>query len=559
MPPSTGSGSGFGKKKDFLGISKYKHKDKEEKVALLLQSGKFSAAEQILRSLIAEQTKNHDTYFQLAMLCGTSGRFHEMQEMLEIAIEIKPDFSNALFNLGVLSQNSAKFEKAIEYYKLVLKSEPAYLPAIANLGVLLQKKRQTEQAIDLFRAGLELDPDHLECLYNLGTAYQELDRYEEAISLYKAALVKSPGNPDICNNLGRIYRNLRQIYDSKSYFELAISSSSEHNDANWEYSLLLLLLGDYAIGLNKYEYRWKATTPTRLVASPPPLALTWNGSNHHDGQEILLLSEQGLGDTIQLLRYVKYLETSGFSVSICAPTKLHGLIINSRLCETVYSPEDIQYKTDCLWLPLMSLLRVLMVNPSNVIVSDPYITCNKLLFQEWRSKIDCNGVCVIGLNWQGNPDTEKNSILKGRSFPLEKFLPLSQVPNVRFVSLQKGSGSEQLATCSFRNKFVSCQEEVHDTWDFLDNAAIIMNCSLVITSDTMVAHLAAALGRPTWLMLHANSDWRWGLEGDTTFWYPSMRLFRQQEWGNWDEVMIRVALELDKFLSDKKHLVFQDP
>jgi hypothetical protein len=124
--------------------------------------------------------------------------------------------------------------------------------------------------------------------------------------------------------------------------------------------------------------------------------------------------------------------------------------------------------------------------------------------------------------------------------------------------MQKGLGSEQLLTCSFRDQFVSCQQEVDETWCFLDAAAILMKCSLLITSDTSVAHLAAGLGKPTWLLLHANSEWRWGIEGDTTFWYPSMRLFRQRERGNWDEVMNRVALELDEFVSEQNHLISQE-
>jgi ADP-heptose:LPS heptosyltransferase len=114
------------------------------------------------------------------------------------------------------------------------------------------------------------------------------------------------------------------------------------------------------------------------------------------------------------------------------------------------------------------------------------------------------------------------------------------------LSLQKGFGSEQLETCSFKDLFVSCQDQINDTWDFLETAAIIANCYLVITSDTSVAHLAGGMGKTTWLLLHKIPDWRWGLEGDTSFWYPYMRLFRQSERGNWDEVMERVAAELQK-------------
>ena len=147
---------------------------------------------------------------------------------------------------------------------------------------------------------------------------------------------------------------------------------------------------------------------------------------------------------------------------------------------------------------------------------------------------------IIGINWKGNPKTEK-STLQGRSLELEFFAPIASCSQISLLSLQKGTGSEQLKTCSFKDRFVSCQDQINDAWDFLETAAIIANCDLVITSDTSVAHLAGGMGKTTWLLLHKVPDWRWGLEGDSTFWYPSMRLFRQKKRGDWNEVMERVA------------------
>ena len=558
MAHSKKPGSGFGKKESLPTINENKHIEKEDKAALLFQQGNHLAAEKILRSLIKENTKNHETYFRLAMLCGMNGRSNEMEEMLLSAIEIKPNFSNALFNLGVIFQDRFQFDKAIEFYRVAIDNDATNLSAISNLGVLLQKQGQIEEAIEIFRRGLEQSPTHLECMYNLGMALQECEKYSEAVDLYRAILLKSPGNPDVCGNLGRIFYYLRQLETAKIYFEQAILASDKHEVANWSYAHLLLLQGDYARGLQHYEYRLKSAELFQLVVPSLPSTLLWNGSNHYKGQEIIFICEQGLGDTMQFIRYVKYLENSEYNVSICAPTKLHNLIAASHLCKTIYSPEEISNKVDYLWLPLMSLMRILQVNPGNVLVSEAYVSCSQELFQEWRKKIYCEEKCVIGLNWQGNPDTEKSPDLRGRSIPLDAFSPISQVSNTKFVSLQKGVGSEQFLNCSFKYKFVNCQQEIDDTWDFLDACAIMMNCSLIITSDTVVAHLAAALGRPTWLLLHVDSEWRWGLEGDTTFWYPSMRLFRQRERGNWNEVMERVVSELDKFLLDKKHLVIQE-
>jgi ADP-heptose:LPS heptosyltransferase len=165
----------------------------------------------------------------------------------------------------------------------------------------------------------------------------------------------------------------------------------------------------------------------------------------------------------------------------------------------------------------------------------------------WRNILAIEQRPIIGINWQGNPNTEKEE-LRGRSLPLETFAPIANFQNFSLLSLQKGFGSEQLPTCSFRDRFVTCQDQVNEAWDFLETTAIIANCDLVITSDTSVAHLAGGMGKTIWLLLQRVPDWRWGMESDTTFWYPTMRLFRQKELGNWAEVVERVAAELQSHI-----------
>ena len=150
---------------------------------------------------------------------------------------------------------------------------------------------------------------------------------------------------------------------------------------------------------------------------------------------------------------------------------------------------------------------------------------------------------IIGINWQGNPNAEKQS-LRGRSIPLEYFAPIAKTMNAKFVSLQKGFGSEQLDKCSFRQDFIDAQIMVDQIWDFEETAAIIANCDLIITTDTVVAHLSGGLGKKTWLLMQYVPDWRWGLKGDSTFWYPSIKLFRQTRPDDWNGVINRINLAL---------------
>jgi len=214
-------------------------------------------------------------------------------------------------------------------------------------------------------------------------------------------------------------------------------------------------------------------------------------------------------------------------VSLCAPPKLHGLIQASGIAATISTPEEANAVTTGKWLPLLSLPGHLNVRPDNPLVDTPYIKVPEQKVFHWRQKLATEKRPVIGINWQGNPEAEKQ-LLHARSLPLSAFAPVVETTGVSLLSLQKGFGSEQLADCSFLQRFVGCQNEISGIWDFVDIAAMILNCDLIITNDTAVAHPAGGLGVTTWLVLSKLPDWRWDTK-ETSFRYPSMRLFRQRE------------------------------
>ena len=297
-------------------------------------------------------------------------------------------------------------------------------------------------------------------------------------------------------------------------------------------------------GWQRYEYRFQ-TNKNQVILDANPPCRKWNGEELAKGNKLLLVSEQGLGDTLQFMRYATVLRNQGISVSLSAPPKLHRLIKSSGIDPAPLTPEQANQVSEGQWIPLLSLPRLLKVNPENPIITEPYIKTTEELYVKWASILGAKKNPVVGINWQGNPKAE-NTTLRGRSLALEAFVQITSNSQISLLSLQKGFGSEQLETCSFKHRFVSCQDQINNTWDFLESAAIIANCDLVITTDTAVAHLAGGMGKITWLLLQKVPDWRWGLEGDTTFWYPSMRLFRQKKRGNWDEVMDRVSKALQE-------------
>ena len=241
----------------------------------------------------------------------------------------------------------------------------------------------------------------------------------------------------------------------------------------------------------------------------------------------------------------------GLSISLCAQAKLHSLIQASGIDPSPLTPEKANQVNEGQWIPLLSVPRYLEVSPSNPVINKPYIKTTQALTSKWADILGTKQNPIVGINWQGNPKTEKTG-LQGRSLALETFAPVANCSHISLLSLQKGFGSEQLETCSFKDRFVNCQDQVDETWDFLETAAIIANCDLVITCDTSMAHLAGGMGKTTWLLLHKVPDWRWGLEGDTTFWYPSLRLFRQKEQGEWAEVMERVSEALGHHFFNSK-------
>ena len=477
------------------------------------QSGKgFSSTpkNQIPKKLRPKNPADYQTKEQQALTLINQGKLDDAELVYKELIEAGSGSHIAYGNLGALLKIKGDLQNAILCFRNALRLKPNYTEVYNNLGVALKEKGDLDAAIDSYNAALQLKPDYPDAHYNLGNALQEQGDLTAAIDSYNAALQLKPNYPDAQKNL----------------------------------SMTQLLLGDYERGWERYEYRFQCKK-NPVTANASPSCNQWNGENLSQGKKLLLVSEQGLGDTLQFMRYADPLRDKGLAVSLCAPPKLHSLIQASGIDLSPLTPEQANQVADGEWIPLLSVPRYLGVTPANPITTEPYIKTTDELTTKWAAILGTKRNPVVGINWQGNPKAEKDGLM-GRSLSLEMFAPITSSPHISFLSLQKGFGSEQLETCSFKDRFVSCQDQVNETWNFLETAAIIANCDLVITSDTSVAHLSGGMGKTTWLLLQKAPDWRWGLEGHTTFWYPSMRLFRQKERGNWNDVMERVAEELQK-------------
>tara|TARA_B100001093_G_scaffold318926_1_gene304304 strand:+ start:329 stop:2338 length:2010 start_codon:yes stop_codon:yes gene_type:complete len=523
-----------------------------------------------------------EAHFNLGNALKEKKEIYQAIDKYQTALKFNPNFVQAYNNLGILLHEKSEYSKAIKNYKLALNIEPNYLDALCNLGNSYYELKELNKAIFAYKKAIQINPKFIEVLNNLGNVYKDIGNYDEAIGYYKRSLLLDKNFYQADCNLGKIYQMKDNLLLSRKSYLSALNKNNKHleslnnlgilnqlegkindalslflkcrelepdfPDANLNLAYLQLLMGDYENGLINYEWRKNVKKPIRVHCKV--LSEEWNGEEKLSGNKLLVISEQGLGDNFQLMRYLIYLKKLGYEITYCVPKKLHSIMISSKINAKLITLDQGKSFSGIKWISIVDLLKLLKVSAQNPLIEEPYLFPSKELISKWKNYFDNEKKDIIGINWQGNPDVEKENLL-GRSFPLNEFLKITK-NDFKFLSLQKGFGSEQISTCKFVNKFVSFQNEINHIRDFNEIAAMIHNCRLIITSDSCVAHLAGAMGKETWLLLHFVPDWRWGLSEESTFWYPSLRIFRQSKRNDWKEVFERVKIELDNLKIDEK-------
>jgi len=511
----------------------------------LKEQGDLNAAIASYNSALQLKPHYPEAHLNLGVALREQGDLTAALASYNTALRIKPNFPDAHNNLGIALQAQGDLTAAIASYNTALRLKPNFTDAHNNLGIALREQGDLTAAIASYNTALQLKPNYPEAHYNLGIALKEQGDLTAAIASYNSALQLKPHYPEAHLNLGVALQEQGDLNAAIASYNSALQLKPNFPDAHFNSALTTLLGGDYKNGWGKYKWRTKKEREATKTHALPKCDPWSDELTFKKNIQLLLVTEQGLGDTLQFMRYATALRNEGISVSFCAQQKLHSLIQASGIDPSPLTPEQANQVAEGRWISLLSVPRHLEVSPNNPIITEPYIKTTEEFTAKWAGILDAEENPIIGINWQGNPAHEKTSSI-GRSLPLETFALIANKTSASLLSLQKGFGSEQLDTSSFKDRFVSCQDQVNETWDFLETAAIIANCDLVITSDTSVAHLAGGMGKTTWLLLKKVPEWRWGLEGDTTFWYPSMRLFRQKERGNWNEVMERVAEALQE-------------
>ncbi len=463
---------------------------------------------------------------------------HEYDQAIAAFLQVlalKPDHAKAHNNLGTVYRSLDRHADAVTEFQQAVAIEPDFAEAHNNLGAALLDLKRTPEALEALHRALELNPRYAKAYNGLGAAQRAMDQVVEAVATFRTAIELDPQLPETHTNLGSSLQELGMVDEAIASFRRAIERKPEASEQHFGLASALLLQGDFAAGWPEYEWRLKGKDqPKHNLRSP-----LWDGGDLR-GRSIMLLSEQGMGDTLQFIRYAKIVKDRGAAITLGCPSALVRLLSTCPYLDHVAS-ELTQEGFDC-HVPLMSLPHLLgdMLDTSAALV--PYLFADPQLVDLWRARLAAYPGIKVGINWQGNP---KYAGDRQRSIPLAQFEPLARVPGVTLISLQMGYGTEQIAELADRMNLVTLGDDVDRAHGaFMDTAAVMQGLDLIITSDTSTPHLAGALGVPVWMATPFAPDWRWMLHRQDSPWYPSMRLFRQTIRGDWSTVFADITAEL---------------
>jgi len=498
---------------------------------LKLQGGKAGAACTHLEQALKLNPASAQVMSNLGMALAALNRDQEALAILDKAVAIMPASVEAITNRGNVLMKLGRPADALAAFDAALLLAPGFPGALANRGNALAALGRCEEALAQYDAVLAVVPAHAETHLNRGSALNALSRAAEAVAAFDRALALRPDYVKAHIGRGAARQALNQQREALEDFERAIALDKSNADAHHNAALARLTLGDYRHGFEQYEWRWQRSgMPARRRNFGKPL---WLGEYPLARKRILITAEQGLGDCIQFARYVPLLARAGATVVLEVPPPLCSLFARLAGAATVVARGDALPDFD-VYCPAGSLPRALRTELSSIPADVPYLHPSEAHIAKWRERIERLPQPRIAVAWAGSADHVND---RNRSLQLRQMAPLFAL-NAGIVSIQRdlrAADAEEL----MRHPALT---HVGDALaDFDDTAAVVTLADLVITVDTSVAHLAGALGRPTWVLVPFWPDWRWMLERTDTPWYPIMRLCRQPKAGDWESVIAQVA------------------
>jgi len=547
------------------------HADSLHLMGLLSQQVKrYDHAHQWISRAIRQDPK--PVYFlSLGIAFLSQGDHNEALKAFDKALELGLDDPSLWLSHG---QTLVKLERpgdALISFQHALKLSPQYWEAANQCGILLHQLGRTEESLSYINICNQLRPNHLPTLQQRAALLHGLKRFEDALAICRDAYELDPDNANICNNLGIALRFLKEDEESLQWFDRALELQSNFGDALHNKAVALtkmhkfeeafaiydrlkasdpndvmadlgiahlhLLMGDFEAGWTGREVRWKSSTLGGDYAKvQQPI---WLGNESLEGKTILIAADEGLGDTIQFVRYVPMVARLGAQIILVVQDALHSLLSRfSGIAQCIPLSASSHLPAFDFHCPIMSLPLSLKTRLESIPSAISYLpNPPRARVRAWKERLGPHHKFRVGLVWSGNPEHLDDY---NRSIPLRTLSSVLDV-SATFVSLQKDPGSDDRKAMQERPGLLDFSD---DLTDFVETAALIKCLDLVVAVDTSVAHLAASLGRPTWVLLPYTPDYRWLLDRDDSPWYPTMRLFRQTSSRDWREVLDQVRSEL---------------
>jgi tetratricopeptide (TPR) repeat protein len=473
-------------------------------------------------------------------------RFDEALANCDRALALRPDYAAAYANRGSALHALKRFDEALTSYDRALVLQPDFALAHSNRGNTLHELHRFEEALTNFDRAIALQPNFAEAHCNRGNALRLLQRFDEALASYDRAIALRPDFAEAHCNRGSVLQELSRFADAVASYDHAIALRPDFADARFNVGATRLLCGDFARGWEDYEWRWETEQlrgAKRSFTQPQ-----WLGSDEISEKTILIHAEQGLGDTLQFCRYVARVAERGAHVIFEVQNSLRELMSTLPGGLQVVSRGGPLPNFD-MHCPLLSLPLAIGTELETIPSEVPYLYAPERKVNAWRDRLGKREKSRIGLAWAGNPRKElpgSNLIDRQRSMKFDQLAPVLEVSDCEFYSLQKGDDAVlQLRDSILRHRVIDWTDDLHD---FSDTAALIENLDLVIAVDTSIAHLAGALAKPFWLLNRYMTCWRWLLDREDSPWYPTARLFRQDERRQWDDVIARVEASLRQYV-----------
>ena len=510
-------------------------------------------------------------HFEALHLCGFSemraGNHAPAEALLRQATMMRPGVAAAQFNHGVSLRNLGRHADALAAYARTLAIEPTHKLAHNSRAVALSALGQPAAAMEACDRALAIDPDFAdahsnrgnalremgrlgealaacqravalkpqaaESLHNLGNALMDLNQLEKALEAFQRAVSHNPALAEAQGNLAKVLSDLGRLDEAFAAYDTAHALEPDRAETEWNKSLSLLLAGRYAEGWRLYEARKRMPGAPHRFGQPE-----WTGSEDLRGRHLYIHCEQGMGDVLQFCRLVPQATARGARVTLSVQDPLEpllrGFADGVEVVGVGRHPLGFDYH-----IPIMSLPLALGLTADAIPAPRAYLDADPVAADAWAARLGARSRPRVGLVWAGNPEHRND---RNRSLALAQLLMLAEI-GVDWVSLQKAPRPEDEAAMTAWPSLRQLGPNLHD---FAETAALVANLDLVLSVDTSVAHLAAALGKPTWVLIPFAPDWRWGLGRDDSPWYSSVRLFRQERPGDWMKAIesVRDALRV---------------